>query len=441
MSPPCWRFASGGNNGRFMGLTDPPGSSEPPRMRFISKSLRTIAPHAAGLAFALTPAARAETTMPETPSDVAAAPADAIKTPSGLASKVLQAGKGEAHPAAADTVTVHYSGWTTDGKLFDSSVKRGQPTSFPLNGVIKGWTEGLQLMVEGEKRRFWIPAGLAYGENPGGGRPGGLLVFDVELISIKKAPEAPKPPADVAAAPADAEKTASGLATKVISKGTGSANPKDGDIPKLNLSLWSSEGQLLQSTSKEGAPVDIPLDHLGIGGLAEGIKLMVAGEKRHMWIPSKLAFGDKPRPGAPEGGLMVEAELISIKEGVPAPAAPSDVAAAPADAEKTASGLASKVLTKGTGSAHPKATDSVKVHYSGWTTDGKLFDSSVQRGEPASFPLNGVIKGWTEGLQLMVEGEKRRFWIPAGLAYGENPGGGRPGGLLVFDVELLEITK
>ena len=110
--------------------------------------------------------------MPETPADVKAAPADAVKTASGLASKVLASGTGSEHPSAADTVTVHYSGWTTDGRLFDSSVKRGKPTSFPLNGVIKGWTEGVQLMVEGEKRRFWIPADLAYGENPGGGRNG-----------------------------------------------------------------------------------------------------------------------------------------------------------------------------------------------------------------------------------------------------------------------------
>ena len=98
-----------------------------------------------------------EKTMPEAPSDVAAPPADAEKTESGLASKVLKAGTGDKKPAAADTVTVHYTGWTTDGKQFDSSVERGQPASFPLNGVIKGWTEGLQLMVEGEKRRFWIP--------------------------------------------------------------------------------------------------------------------------------------------------------------------------------------------------------------------------------------------------------------------------------------------
>ncbi len=119
---------------------------------------------------------------------------------------------------------------------------------------------------------------------------------------------------------------------------------------------------------------------------------------------------------------------------------PSDVAAAPADAETTPSGLASKVLQAGTGDRYPKPRDTVKVHYTGWTTDGNMFDSSVTRGSPASFPLNGVIKGWTEGLQLMVVGEKRRFWIPAGLAYGETPSRpGAPAGLLVFDVELLEI--
>ncbi len=124
--------------------------------------------------------------MPETPKDIAAAPADAEQTSSGLAHKLLEKGSGDTKPKATDVVTVHYSGWTTDGKLFDSSVKRGQPTSFPLNGVIAGWTEGLQLMVQGEKRRFWIPAKLAYGENPAAGYPAGLLVFDVELIKIGK---------------------------------------------------------------------------------------------------------------------------------------------------------------------------------------------------------------------------------------------------------------
>jgi peptidylprolyl isomerase len=78
-------------------------------------------------------------------------------------------------------VTVHYTGWTTDGKMFDSSVARGEPATFRLDQVIPGWTEGLQMMVEGEKRRFWIPARLAYEGQAG---PQGMLVFDIELIRI-----------------------------------------------------------------------------------------------------------------------------------------------------------------------------------------------------------------------------------------------------------------
>jgi len=117
--------------------------------------------------------------------------------------------------------------------------------------------------------------------------------------------------------------------------------------------------------------------------------------------------------------------------------APSDVAAPPKDAEKTASGLASKVLKPGTGKDKPTATSNVKVHYTGWTTDGKMFDSSVSRGQPISFGLNQVIPGWTEGLQLMVAGEKRRLWIPEALAYKGRPGA--PAGMLVFDVELLSF--
>ena len=115
---------------------------------------------------------------------------------------------------------------------------------------------------------------------------------------------------------------------------------------------------------------------------------------------------------------------------------PPDVAAPPADAVSTRSGLASKVIVSGTGTVHPTPTSRVTVHYSGWTTDGRMFDSSVTRGEPVTFPLNKVIRGWTEGVQLMVVGETRRFWIPEDLAYqGQQP----PFGMLVFDVQLLRI--
>src|SRR5437899_6894893 len=118
---------------------------------------------------------------------------------------------------------------------------------------------------------------------------------------------------------------------------------------------------------------------------------------------------------------------------------PPDVAAPPADATKTASGLASKVLTPGTGKDHPAPTDMATVHYTGWTTDGKMVDSSVARGKSMSFRVNGVIAGFSEALQLMVPGEKRRVWIPESLAYKGQPG--KPAGMLVFDLELIGIPS
>ena len=109
----------------------------------------------------------------------------------------------------------------------------------------------------------------------------------------------------------------------------------------------------------------------------------------------------------------------------------------------TASGLQYKSLKAGAGKS-PKATDTVKVHYQGTLIDGSVFDSSIERGQPASFPVNGVIAGWTEALQLMKEGDKWQVFIPAKLAYGERgPQGSKigPNSVLIFDVELLAIEK
>ena len=108
----------------------------------------------------------------------------------------------------------------------------------------------------------------------------------------------------------------------------------------------------------------------------------------------------------------------------------------------TESGLQYKVLQSGTGQRHPKSSDTVLVHYHGTLLDGTVFDSSVDRGQPASFPVNGVIAGWTEALQLMGVGSKWRLVIPPELGYGDRGAGGQigPGATLVFEVELLEIN-
>jgi hypothetical protein len=117
------------------------------------------------------------------PDDVAAPPAEAKKSPKGVRYVVLRAGKGP-KPKASDEVTVHYTGWTTNGKLFDSSVKRGKPATFPVGRLIPGWVEVLQMMPVGSIWRIWVPEKLAY--KGADGAPKGMLVFEMQVIAIVK---------------------------------------------------------------------------------------------------------------------------------------------------------------------------------------------------------------------------------------------------------------
>lgn len=249
------------------------------------------------------------------PDDVAAPPEDAEKTKSGLASKVIKEGDGKEHPSATDLATVHYTGWTTDGKMFDSSVARGETIQFPLNGVIPGWTEGVQLMVPGETRRLWIPEALAYGGAPG--KPAGMLVFDVELISVMERPKPPETPKDVAKVPKNAKKTKSGLASRVLKKGTGKEHPSPTSIVKLHFTGWTPDGQMFESSVSRGQPAQFPVNQVSIEGWKEGLQLMVVGEKRRVWVPGDLAFGEPspsdPPGGPPKGMLVFDFELLDIQ--------------------------------------------------------------------------------------------------------------------------------
>jgi len=235
-------------------------------------------------------------------------------------------------------------------------------------------------------------------------------------------------PSDVAAPPANAGKTKNGLASEVLKPGTGNARPGKDDVVTIDYSAWTTEGKMFDSSVVRGRPSEMQLKNM-LPGLAEGIELMQVGETRRLWIPEKVAF--KGKEGKPKGTLVFDVTLLEIPTH-----APADVKAPPADATKTGSGLVYQVLKPGTGTHHPIKADTVTVHYTGWTTDGKMFDSSLTRGAPSTFPLDRVIPGWTEGVALMVEGEKARFWIPERLAY---KGTSSPYGDLVFDIELIKI--
>jgi FKBP-type peptidyl-prolyl cis-trans isomerase len=254
------------------------------------------------------------------------------------------------------------------------------------------------------------------------------FLFVLALVAPQTAtPKAIPPPPDVAAPPPDAVKTASGLATKVIKPGTGTDHPAAEDLVRVHYTGWKVDGSMFDSSVAKGKTAVFPVNRV-IAGFSEGLRLMVPGEKRRLWIPESLAYKGR---GEVKGMLVFDVELFDMPNRPP-----PDVKTPPADAKKTATGLAYKVLTQGSGGRHPKSSSQVTVHYTGWTTDGKMFDSSVVKGEPATFALDGVISGWTEGLQLMVEGEKARFWIPEKLAY---KGQSAPYGTLVFDVELIKI--
>jgi len=233
------------------------------------------------------------------PADVGKAPGDATVMGGGLAYKVLTpppcSPEACERPLAFDTVEVDYSGWQTNGKMFDSSVSRGQRSTFKVNQVIKGWTEGLQTMAVGEKRRFWIPAFLAYGDNPAMGRPGGPLVFDVELFGIQRGPKPPPVPVDIAGPPADALVNPSGLSLKVLKPGKPAfkARPvqQDSEVT-LEYSGWKSNGELVVSTQLNGQRAQLRVSDISLVGLREGLVGMILGERRRLWIPSKLTSGN-----------------------------------------------------------------------------------------------------------------------------------------------------
>ena len=242
-------------------------------------------------------------------------------TDSGLQYMVLEDGPADgATPVSTDQVVVHYVGTLKDGVEFDSSRARGAAASFRLNQVIPGWTEGVQLMTEGDKFRFFVPPELAYRDRGAGPviGPNEALIFDVELIKVQ--------------------------------------NP--------DRNLETANAFLAENAKKDGVQTT-------------------------------------------ESGLQYQV----ISEG-------------PADGKS------------------PTAEDTVEVHYQGTLINGTEFDSSYARGETIEFPLGGVIPGWTEGVQLMSEGDKYRFFIPPDLAYGVR---GTPGGpigpneALIFEVELIAV--
>lgn len=265
-----------------------------------------------------------------------------------------------------------------------------------------------------------------------GEEPEGAEAAPPDITIAAPEPTAPEPPADLTP-PADAETTASGLAYQVLSEGTGTERPDANDLAVVHYTGWVAEdASVFDSSVARGTPALLPLEAL-IEGWTEALQLMTEGAEWRLWIPGSLAY--EGIEGRPQGMLVFDLELLEVR---PIPDVPENLPDPPADAERSRSGLAWKVLDEGSGDVSPRVGDTVEVHYIGWNREGQWFDSSYAKGKPAVLEFNSLIEGWKQALGDMVPGETRRLWVPAKLAYASDPS--KPQGPLVFDVELLEVN-
>jgi FKBP-type peptidyl-prolyl cis-trans isomerase len=254
---------------------------------------------------------------PPPPPDVFAPPADAERDPSGVARKILTRGTGSGHPTIDDYVELRYAGWQRNGVQFEGTGSNGESRRFEMKELVAGLSTDLTLMVEGEKRRLWVPAALAYGKRTNyANAPKGDMTYEVELVRIIRLPPVPD---DVAAAPKQAKTTKSGLAYRILVKGKGKRHPTEDSRAEVVYTAWTAKGQQFQTSYIVGDVIPVRLKLLP-PGWREAMLHMVEGDKWRLWLPGKLAFGElqpgqEALPfGPPPGPVVFDVELVRILE-------------------------------------------------------------------------------------------------------------------------------
>jgi peptidylprolyl isomerase len=294
-------------------------------------------------------------------------------------------------------------------------------------------------------------AGLAVASCERGGAPAAPPPAPMSVSDAGR-PEAPSavpiyfmpPPADLSMPPADAEREPSGVARKILKRGSGPSHPPPDAFVDLVYAGWERNGRQFEGMGPNTPPNRYDLKEL-CPGLSQEIQQMAVGDKRRIWVPAALAYAKRTDfANAPKGDMTFEVELMNI---VPRATTPADLKAPPKDAKTTKSGLTYVVLTKGKGKRHPADETRAEVVYTGWTPDGRMFQTSVASQEPAIVRVRMLPPGWKEAMKLMVEGDKWRLWLTGKLGFGElAPGAenlpfGMPSGPIVYDVELVRIVE
>jgi FKBP-type peptidyl-prolyl cis-trans isomerase len=365
------------------------------------------------------------------PLPLAPPPADAeiitglVEAPAARVHKrTLRAGAGP-RPGRNDTVGLLLTGWRPSGEVFLSTAERKRPVQKSLATMAPGFVAAVQTMQVGEQAMMWIPTELSYpGTPPEGAEP---TVYRVELVSVDPAP--PVPP-DVAAPPATAVASPSGLRSLVIRPGTGAVRPRPHDHVVFHYTAWDATGRLVDSSEVRGRPSDsVGFRHSR--GLEEVLGLMVVGERRRAWLP--VALLDATGPNPPTGPWCYEVQLESV-ERLPAPP-PAPPRTPPAAAATTADGTRWVTLAAGRGGATPGDDERVSLEFSAWQADGRLFDSSVPFGRTLDAPVRKLYASWIPVVKAMTPGQRVRLWVPAPAAAAAAPD--KPGGALIFELELV----
>ena len=245
------------------------------------------------------------------PSDVAAPPSDAEVSASGMASRQLRAGLGGAPPKLDDCVRLRYAAWKRDGSRHGGTTDRDPSATHCLRRTLPGLAEALQRMSVGEERRIWLPGRLTYrSTDPSQPAPANDLTLDITLLEILSSPPVP---ADLLKPPDDALTTASGLRLRVLEPGIGPRRARPNERMSVRLSGWTRDGVLFESTALgAGKPASVSRADVA-RGVGEALSLMQIGERARAWLPARLAFGEKPRRGAPSGDLVYDLELLSVE--------------------------------------------------------------------------------------------------------------------------------
>ena len=358
----------------------------------------------------------------------------AYTTESGLQIKYLTLNAKAKQPLKDDKVKMQVKGTLLNDTVWVNSYLQGTPLLLKVGETsIKGLDEGLCLMHLGDSVLLTIPSALGFGDQAMSNVPANsTLLMTIKLIDIMI------PPKPFETKGLDTIALPSGLKYIIVSKGKG-MKVDSGMNVKVHYTGFFEDGKIFDSSVERGEAIEIPIGKgKVIKGWDEGITKLHVGDKARLLVPYNLAYGETARGPIPaKSNLIFDVEIISAVEVTK----PVPYVVTGKDTITTASGLKYIVVKEGTG-VKANAGDSVKVNYTGYFTDGKIFDSSIERNEPFPFVLGkkNVIAGWDEGVALMNVGEKIRLIIPYQLAYGANDYGPIPGkSTLIFDVELLEV--